>query len=49
MSEEEYKIQEGEEVKENGWGEGNGRRKEVEERWGDGGGWKRTKVTWRRE
>lgn len=47
--EEEYKIQEGEVVKDRWLGEGNSRRKEAEERWGDGGGWKRMQVRWRGE
>lgn len=45
--EEEYKIQEGEVVKDR-W-LGNSRRKEAEEKWGDGGGWKRMQVRWRGE
>ena len=47
MIEEEYKIQEGEVVKDR-W-LGNSRRKEAEEKWGDGGGWKRMQVRWRGE
>lgn len=47
--EEEYKIPEGEVVKDRWWGEENSRRKEAEERWGDGGGWKRMQVRWRGE
>lgn len=47
MIEEEYKIPEGEVVKDR-W-LGNSRRKEAEEKWGDGGGWKRMQVRWRGE
>ena len=47
--EEEYKIPEGEVVKDRWWGEENSRRKEAEEKWGDGGGWKRMQVRWRGE